>query len=576
MSLDSTSELNTLELPAIGHASTQNSKRSSMKKRLSRIAISLSSNDVQPPSDYNSDNLSFPYDDSNELNNEYNHNRVTSSLPDQSSHFSPLSKHNASTSNLTNTTSISNPKFFSKATRSSSSSSSSIKSISPQLPNPNVLSPQPTLPISRTSSFGNFTNPISSKQAPNHNSNNNSNHHTYSSPSKINARSLATNNDHTFLLTNNSNYSLQLPTTSHLKQKSHSATPSISNSIAPETLSRSIPASSLPQFTSINPSNNTVYPVFNSNSNPNTNGVLAPPTVLAPIYKTPSSNSQTTSQQSTTSTSISTNSTSITNNYNTMPISSASDSIKHKRGAGLLQSAYKTSHHPSHSNLQNNISSKTKEKQDYLDDDDKEEYSKYGSVYTSDISLNQSRTAINSSQYALSNINNSKSSDNLQSINDLKFHLVSPKIINEFHSLQRSIQIGMKKRLEFLDKENGSLIADINTAYDKLNNIQLRLASQVQDLDKYIEELSLKKETDVKNLLQDILFENLNDLTVRIDTVKENMATNKDTIKTFDNRLKTLDKMRSKNEARNKNLQQSFIMVSGIVVCFFLIKWYVF
>jgi hypothetical protein len=580
----------TLILPSIEPVHSYGSKKSSMKKKLSKIALSLSSNDnnnnnnnnhtnniiitspdltanTDIPNDIPQENLmnDFKLGIFNQPQPQLQKNKSISSLSSNSNQqYEPHNKFSKSTSNLIN------PKFLHKSSRSDSSSS--LSSTFSQIPPPS------SVPISRSGSFNNtLISTVPNKQ----------NNFIYSSPNKSHARYLATSNDHTFMLHQNPNSNLnsnsnanansninpntniilQAPNASNGRQ-SHSASASINYSNDFETnLSKSIPPSTLPQFISVN-------------NNTHNTTVLAPPTVLVPIYKTTSTSAQSSSQQSMNSIStpnsngnsnpnslLTANLNTTSNSASLVPSSQANlinDSTRHKRG--LLQTAYRTSHRPSYSSLQ---TSKSKDK-DYFSLDDKDNLQRDESIYTTEFS-NQSKSLINSSQYGFpSSTNNNKSND------DLKIHLISPKIINEFISLQKSIQLGMKKRLEYVDKENGSLIAEINLAYDKMENIYSQLLLQKKDLDTYLENLSNKKDTDIHNLHQDALFENLNDLTTRINTVKENMTLNKDTMKQFDTKLKALDNFKLNTEARNKNIKQSFVMISCALVCFFALKSYFF
>lgn len=386
-------------------------------------------------------------------------------------------------------------------------------------------------------------------------------HSLYPSPNKqpssfsgsSNARYLATNNDHTFLTSNNTINTLQPPSLNNKKQ-SHSASASISyqpDNEAP--LSKSIPSSSLPYFSSIGSP-------FQGPA-----AVLTPPTVLAPLHKVPSSSVQSTVSAITNS--HSSPSHTISNHPNSSVAESISTTSRQKRGTGLLQNACRTSHQQSHSNL----------KDKDLAQDDKDGLYNDHSVYTNTVS-NQSKSAISttSNYYSCPSTNIDRSNEEIVETTRSKIHLLSPKIIAEFVSLQNSIRSGMKKRMDYIQKENSNLISELNGAYENLENAEKHLRTQIADLDKYLQNLATKKETDIKNLHQHGLFENLNGLTARIDTVKKNMASDKETIRSFDVKLDLLEKRKMNYEARNKSIKKIFLLISAISsICLFF-RYYFF
>ncbi|KAG0683140.1 E3 ubiquitin-protein ligase arih2 [Pichia californica] len=573
--------LTQIQLPAIGPVHSTPSKKSNMKKRLSRMAFPFSEKDDQPNHlqsfdyDLNGSNISLD-------NTTFDATEDSSILPivDQkptSTNSFALNGSVPSSNVDTNMSATHN--IHNKLNRSTSSLANSFTSSLQKLPykssNTNLSStsvPNQTqsqaFPQSTTTLTG-LNNTLT--QSSGNPKLINFNHNVSTSPNKVNSRYLATNNDHTFTLSKQPHTTLVPPQDQNQKQ-SHSQSSSINNisddlalsttntntnliNIPSNVSTKVIHPTTLPQFTSVNNQNNN-----NNNNNNNlitSNTILAPPTVLAPVYKTNSSSTQGTSQAF-----YSTNNNSslmYLNHNNTQPVlqgpapsisetmsSAATSNIRQqKKGTGLLQNAYRSSHH-------------TKDK-------------------------NNGSANNNSSNLANTNTSNDQSTDNIDAEilqNDMicidsKHHFISPKITKQFILLQHLIQLGIKKRMEYLDSENTSLLHDINKYYDELDNVYNQLVIQVTDLDNYIATLNSKKETDVKTLQQHNLFENLNDLTNRIENVKKNMNLKKDMLKMFDLKLNSLFKLKAAYEQRNRDRKHIVFVIFITIFVLFVLRGFV-
>ena len=563
-------DLASFSLPAISPIHSTPSKKSSIRKRLPRIGLPFSSSE-DPEHEYldNGIVIDQPFNNYTPAEDQHTSNSTGASLLNRES---ASSVHAVALPNMVSDTASSNAAAsnnisFSKSNTSTSSLANSVttpthklpyKASSTNLSSTNVPHPKQqqqqqqqnstAIPSKRSDSL---SDPVNSAKSI-------SFHHT-SSPNKPSSRYLATNNDHTFLLTRGNNNNQQhpiLPTPQILTQKpSHSQTNSVNYVTDDSVLSSSnsstnnnnstvpkiIPLPYLPQFTPVNQGHH---------QSQNSNAVLVPPTVLTPAYKTHSSSTQGTGQQIYTSAN---NSSVMYSNHNnesnsqTVPSSDTnSTASRQKRGTGLLQNAYRSSHQ-SHSNLAN---SKNKE---------------------------GSASAHNATNSAANTNGKSDGSyaDNMNCL-DSKHHFISPKVFNQFKSLQHLIQLGIRKRLEYLDDENSALLSEINNYYDEIDNVQKQLSSQVNDLDGFIATLTSRKEVDLKNLQQHGLFENLNDLNTRIETVKGNMDSKKESLKIFEAKLNTLAKLKINNENRNR-YRKHITFVSCLILAFlFLVKLIVF
>lgn len=356
----------------------------------------------------------------------------------------------------------------------------------------------------------------------------------YSSPSKngsLNGRYLATNNDHSFITAANHNHTNNnmslpmpptLPRTSSSSSSKHSpsgsvslSNPSSSDSENPKPLT----ASSLPQFVPVN--------ITQAAS-----GVLLPPTALAPIHKTVSGVSHKSS-----------NSASNINVPGSSRADSTSQSSCYKRNAGLLQAVYRSTH-----------------KGDDISDN-------------SDINTNETdshpsaNTNTNLRQGSYQNFHQA----DREFFSDHKEYTVSPNIINEFLNLKKSFQAGIKKRMELLEKENENLVSRIKQNNERLNNVHAQLAEQLDEIKNYIELVNEKKDNEVKNLYMEGISEKLSDLSARIDTVKKQMVINKSSVKLFDKKLTTIEKIRISNKARNKYIKLLLTIAASVIFLVFLI-----
>lgn len=576
-----------VSLPTINPVHSTPSKKKLMKKRLSRIAgFNFSSSDDQPFNNANNINDNF-VDTSKSINsddyieNSYSTTSITdpnvTTITSLNSHTNQ-NKFNVSTSSLANSVAASLHKLPYKSLHPNMSTQSVSNSLSKQEP--------PS--ISRSNSLNHNTKSLNLPSS-----------NPSTSPNKANSRYLATNNDHTFQLTKQ----LQPSSIQPQSQKiSHSQSSSFNNTlddssvhmnvgstltsattltptilttgtpIAPTTATvptRVVSPSVLPQFNSIShshhsnqtPSISTLNQTSNINSNNSNSKLLAPPTVLTPIYKTHSSSTQTSGSQFYNNNNANNSSILYSNHNNHSGIApsisdtastavntSTAASITNTRpkGTGLLQNAYRSSHtNQFHSTACN---SKSKD----------------GSSTSNNVP-----TTANSTGTPIS------ASDNIICL-DSKQHFISPNISNHFKSLQYQLQLGIKKRMEYLDHQNNDIMNDINKYSDELDNIYNQLKIQISDLDDYIQKLQSKKDGDIKTLQQHGLFENLNDLNMRIETVKSNMNSKKESLKMFDTKLNTLDKLKIKYENRERNKKNIAFIISMILLILFLLKIIIF
>lgn len=558
-------DLTSLSLPSIGPVHSTPSKKSSMRKKLSRIGLPFSSSE-EPENEYVDSNISIeqptgnytPADDCQMPNS----TGASLANPELSSPVHSAVLPNGMSDTASSNAAARNNASFSKFNNSTSSLTNSVATPPHKLP---YKTPTANLSSSNVhhpkqqQQQQNSTSLFSRKPESLSNSVNNAKsisfHHT-SSPNKPSSRYLATNNDHTFVISRGGNNNQQHPILpapqTSAQRPSHSQMNSVnyvnddtvlssSNSSTNNNTSaipKIIPLSHLPQFTPVNQAHH---------QSQNSSAVLAPPTVLTPAYKTHSSSTQGTGQHiyaSANNSSIMYSNHNNESNSQTVPSVSDTNSTasRQKRGTGLLQHAYRSSHQ-SHSNLAN---SKNKEGQ---------------------------ASANNTINLTVNN-NGKLDGSHPDGINclDSKFHFISPKISNQFKSLQHLIQLGIKKRLEYLDNENSALLSEITNYYDEIENVQKQLSSQVSDLDGFIATLTSRKEVDLKNLQQHGLFENLNDLNARIETVKGNMDLKKESLKMFEIKLNTLAKLKINNENRDRNRKHIAFVSSLILALLFLMK----
>lgn len=361
------------------------------------------------------------------------------------------------------------------------------------------------------------SNSVSNNQSPQNLLKNNSNAAAYyPSPKKASSRFLATNNDHTFLLNNDT---------------------------APS--KAGIPVSMLPQF------NHTHQPSANQNSSHQLSKVtsiptvLAPPSVLEPVSKVTSNSSNMES----------------VNSSNTDSGSSASLRKNKKHTNLLLKSVPKSSHNrhqPSSS-----VGSLA---------DDFEYESTSGSLKSYKNSDSSEHKLKSIDQDWSAKTNTASSHIGSYEIENAKIHLISPSIINEFAMLHESIRYGMKKQLENLDQETQSLMLEIDKSYEHLEQLHKEALERGNDLDTFIENMSTSKTTEIESLNPNVMCENLNDLEVRIDQVKQNMTSTKDNLKAFGSKLTVLQEWKANNEVRSKFFRNMLVVSSSAVVLAVLIK----
>lgn len=394
-------------------------------------------------------------------------------------------------------------------------------------------------------------------------SNNNSNTNSYntvpnsyiSSPNKSSSRYLATNNDHTFMLTKNQQNGVLQPPQPFVSKPSHS--PSHSVVVAGDTTSPS----------------KTVQTQQNNGNHHQIDNTLSAPTMIAPIYKTHSAGTQSsnghsisasttgnnglypsTNNQSATFTIASSIDPSIaTSNTNSLNPRSA------KKGTGLLQTAYRSAHQ-SHVSLNHPNGSKVKNVVSSASTNDSNIFGSTESNYEGS-TLNKSGST---------DLSNNNSDEDVNCI-DLNYHIISPKIICKFKLLDSTIRSGINKRIEQIQLENSEMISEIKSKYKELDDIQDKLVSQIKDLDAAIDSMQNQKTEEISNLDQHDLFKNLNDLNVRIDTVKENMEVDKSTLTLFEKQLNTLAELKVIFENRNK-LRKKMLTISSIIV-FSILAW---
>jgi hypothetical protein len=563
-------------------AASGTSKRKAMKKKLSKIAFPFGSGDSGA---VNNDNKMGSVNGSSHFHSDGEEDRekeeeggeevtFTSSKP-----YHALTKlHTTSNSNISITKHSATPLTAVKTIPIVGTPMKNMSTVQKSRSNSATSSSSNTRYQQVNSSSHSLVSPIGSKTGTNgkrantHSPQNSayySNNSNHLSPLKMDPRYLATTNDHAFLLSNKTS-SLQppplilnspLPSPSYPTTKTNSH--STSGSIDEHYFAKHNIAPTLPQF---------------SHTRGTTQTVLAPPTVLAPIYKTSSSQSiSQNSYNSTTSNTLQPSSSQLnlttvesTSNPNSNPTSSTnSQHTRQKRGTGLLQSAYRASHAHSKSNGGGNHDSEVPLTQNGATND-KVDASQIASTATSTSASN-----ITNSTNMNSDLNRNYAHESSTRGRDHRYHLISPQIINQFQGLQQSVQLRMKKRIEAMDSENAHLLHEVDAKYEEFEKMENQLQTQLEELNKYIDILSLKKDNEINHIRQDGLFEKLNDLSNRIDTVKAKMDENKSTMQKFESQLDALESHKHTHEARNKNLKQMasvsalMVIVSLVFKCWF-------
>lgn len=470
------------EVSALEHVYFSPIKKDKQKKKLSKIGFPSSFNDSDmniAGTDLYPDNVS-----QNEFSFSQSHNNKSSSsfnLPkvlDSTRNKFHISKNNSST-NIN--------KISYKTSRSNSSVSITTASRSNSFSNN-----QPPQNYLKNASY---TGPY------------------HPSPKKVSNRFLATNNDHTFQLNNE---------TSSVK---------------------GLPISMLPQFNHTHQPSTNQSSLHQSSKVTNIPSVMAPPSALEPIAK------------------VNSNSSNVDWSGNSSNTDGSTTSLKRSRKntSFLLKAVPKNYKHQPSASIGSFVT------------DDTENESTSGSV--------KSFKNFDSSEPRLRNIlsngtdqgwsaktNTASSTVGSYEIENPRINVVSPSIINEFEMLHESIRFGMKKQLENLDQETQTLIAQIDKSFQHLDQLYSEALERGNDLDTFIENMSMSKTTEIESLNPNVMCDNLNDLEVRIDQVKKNMTSTKENLKAFGSKLTVLQEWKANNEVRSKLFKNMLVASTTVII----------
>lgn len=149
--------------------------------------------------------------------------------------------------------------------------------------------------------------------------------------------------------------------------------------------------------------------------------------------------------------------------------------------------------------------------------------------------------------------------------------VVSSKILEQFEDLDKTISRDIPKQLESIDSENLRLLTELNEKYSYLEGLNDRLAENVESVGSMLTELDATKE-DVQQIDSTGLFNNLDDLNVRLDSVRTSLKDNKDKLTEFDSSLAVLEGAKRKSLVVQKTRTQAAMAVGSIFAVLILLR----